>query len=216
MEAWWLWWILQSLAGVPTSVGQDQELGTPLCAHQPPQTVLLWVQERGQGQWLWQSNCRTRWGAGATAPSGRLFPGVHCHPPFPGAAPIAWLDLSHPRMPVLAGQRHLMVDLPPIVAIVAPIRFTATSEVWGSKIWLLCLKGDLSLQCLWCPPGWHKLSLPCFLCEQKKLWGLKRPWGWAKFVIFYALFAKLPYFSMDAQHSLIANSELSPPKNSGW
>lgn len=105
-----------------------------------------------------------------------------------------------------------MVDLPPTVAVVAPIRFTATSEMWGSKVWLLCLKGDLSLQCLWCPPGWHKLSLPCFLCEQKKLWGLKRPRGWAKFVIFYALFAMLAYFSMDAQHSLIANSEHPLPR----
>lgn len=61
-------------------------------------------------------------------------------------------------------------------------------------------------------PSKTNSALPCFLCEQEKLWGLKRPWRWAKFAIFYALFAKLVYFSMDAQHSLIENSECPLPR----
>lgn len=48
--------------------------------------------------------CRNQWRGWATAPAGNIFPGMPCKPLFPGAALIAWLDLSHRRVCGLEGQ----------------------------------------------------------------------------------------------------------------
>lgn len=90
----------------PYSVGQDQKLGTPVCAYQPPQTLLLAPGERPGTETLTVTSDRTQCSGWATIPSGHLFSGMHCHLPFPAAARITWLALSHPRMHVLEGQRH--------------------------------------------------------------------------------------------------------------